>query len=45
VGKITRKQVEDIAKQKMPDLNCSDLSAAVKTVRGTARSMGIDVIG
>ena len=40
-----RKQVEDIAKQKMPDLNCTDLAAAVKTVRGTARSMGIDVIG
>ena len=45
VGKITRKQVEDIAKQKMPDLNCQDLEAAVKTVRGTARSMGIDVLG
>ena len=45
VGKITRKQVEDIAKQKMPDLNCQDLEAAIKTVRGTARSMGIDVVG
>ena len=45
VGTVTAKQVEDIAKQKMPDLNCQDLEAAVKTVRGTARSMGIDVIG
>jgi len=45
VGTVTVKQVEDIAKQKMPDLNCTDLAAAVKTVRGTARSMGIDVIG
>src|SRR6187401_2325015 len=45
VGTVTAKQVEDIAKQKMPDLNCTDLAAAVKTVRGTARSMGIDVVG
>ena len=45
VGTVTARQVEDIAKQKMPDLNCTDLAAAVKTVRGTARSMGIDVIG
>ena len=45
VGTVTAKQVEDIAKQKMPDLNTTDLQSAVKTVRGTARSMGIDVIG
>ena len=45
VGTVTAKQVEDIAKQKLPDLNCQDLAAAVKTVRGTARSMGIDVVG
>ena len=45
VGTVTAKQVEDIAKQKMPDLNCTDLEAAIKTVRGTARSMGIDVSG
>ena len=45
VGTVTAKQVEDIAKQKMPDLNATDLAAAVKTVRGTARSMGIDVVG
>ena len=45
VGTVTAKQVEDIAKQKMPDLNCQDLDAAIRTVRGTARSMGIDVLG
>ena len=45
VGKITRRQLEEIAKTKQPDLNCTDLAAAVKTVRGTARSMGIDVVG
>ena len=45
VGTVTAQQVEDIAKIKMPDLNCQDLEAAVKTVRGTARSMGIDVVG
>jgi large subunit ribosomal protein L11 len=45
VGTVTAKQVEDIARTKMPDLNCQDLDAAIKTVRGTARSMGIDVVG
>ena len=45
VGTVTKKQVEDIAKLKMPDLNCESLEAAYKTVAGTARSMGIDVIG
>jgi large subunit ribosomal protein L11 len=45
VGTVTLKQVEEIAKTKMPDLNCTTLEAAVQTVRGTARSMGIDVIG
>lgn len=44
VGKVTRAQVEEIAKTKMPDLNCYDLDAAVKIISGTARSMGIDVI-
>jgi large subunit ribosomal protein L11 len=43
VGKITAKQVEEIAKIKMPDLNCFDLEAAVRCVKGTARSMGVDV--
>jgi large subunit ribosomal protein L11 len=45
VGTITRKQVEEIAKQKLQDLNTDSLPAAAKTVAGTARSMGIDVIG
>lgn len=44
IGKVTKAQVEEIAKIKLPDLNCSDLSAAIKTVEGTARSMGIEVI-
>jgi large subunit ribosomal protein L11 len=44
VATVTLKQVEEIAKTKMPDLNCESLEAAVKTVAGTARSMGIDVI-
>jgi large subunit ribosomal protein L11 len=45
VGTVTAKQVEEIAKSKLPDLNTQDLAAAIKTVRGTARSMGIDVVG
>ena len=45
VGTVTAKQVEDIAKLKMPDLNAESLDAAVKTVRGTARSIGLDVVG
>ncbi|MGH9579409.1 MAG: 50S ribosomal protein L11, partial [Terriglobales bacterium] len=45
VGKITPKQVEEIARQKMPDLNAASIEAAVKSIKGTARSMGIDVIG
>jgi large subunit ribosomal protein L11 len=45
VGKITRKQVEDIAKAKMPDLNASDLDAAMRIVAGSARSMGVIVEG
>ena len=44
VGKVTEKQVEEIAKSKMPDLNAQDLAAAVATVKGTARSMGIEVV-
>jgi large subunit ribosomal protein L11 len=43
VGSVTKKQVEEIAKLKLPDLNCTDLDAAVKTVEGTARSMGLEV--
>ncbi len=45
VGKVTRAQVEEIAKTKLPDLNCSDLAAAVKVVEGSARSMGIEIVG
>ena len=45
VGTVTAKQVEEIAKTKMPDLNAESLEAAIKTVAGTARSMGLDVIG
>ena len=45
VGKVTKKQVEEIARTKMPDLNAASLDAAVKTVEGTARSMGIEVTG
>ena len=44
VGTVTRAQVEEIAKTKMKDLTAADLEAAVKTVAGTARSMGIDVV-
>jgi large subunit ribosomal protein L11 len=45
VGTVTKKQVEEIAKAKMPDLNCDSIESAVRTVAGTARSMGLDVIG
>lgn len=44
IGKVTAKQVEEIAKQKMVDLNTNDLTIAKKTVMGTARSMGIEVV-
>ena len=44
VGTVTQKQVEDIARLKLPDLNAADLAAAVQTVKGTARSMGIEVV-
>ena len=43
VGKVTRADVEEIAKVKMPDLNAADLEAAMRIVEGTARSMGIEV--
>ncbi|MFK7161545.1 50S ribosomal protein L11 [Marinospirillum sp. MEB164] len=45
VGKITREQLEEIAKTKEPDLTAADMDAAVRTIAGTARSMGIDVEG
>jgi large subunit ribosomal protein L11 len=45
VGKVTRAQVEEIARTKLPDLNAANLEAAVKTIEGTARSMGIEIQG
>ncbi len=45
VGRITRAQVEEIAKAKMPDLTAADLEAAVRTIAGSARSMGVEVEG
>ena len=44
VGTVTEKQVEEIARLKMPDLNTATLASAVRTVKGTARSMGLDVV-
>jgi large subunit ribosomal protein L11 len=43
VGSVTEKQVREIATQKMPDLNAASVDAAIKSIKGTARSMGIDV--
>jgi len=45
VGKVTRDQLEEIAKTKDPDLTAADLDAAVRTIAGSARSMGLDVEG
>ncbi len=45
VGKINREQLEEIAKTKQPDLTAADLDAAVRTIAGSARSMGVDVEG
>src|SRR4030095_7268533 len=45
VGRSSRKQLEDIAKTKTPDLTAADLDAAVRTIAGSARSMGVDVEG
>ena len=44
IGKVTEKQVREIATQKMPDLNASSVETAMKSIRGTARSMGIEVV-
>lgn len=44
IGKLTSAQIEQIAKDKMPDLNTKDLEAAKKTVTGTARSMGVEIV-
>ena len=45
VGQVTEKQVEEIARTKMPDLNAASLEAAVQIIKGTARSMGLEVVG
>ncbi|BCS34625.1 50S ribosomal protein L11 [Luteitalea sp. TBR-22] len=45
VGTVTKAQVEEIARLKLPDLNCESLDAAMRSVAGTARSMGLDVVG
>jgi large subunit ribosomal protein L11 len=44
-GKVTEKQVREIATQKMPDLNAASVESAIKSIKGTARSMGIEVVG
>ena len=44
VGTVTQKQVEEIARLKLPDLNAASLESAIQTVKGTARSMGIEVV-
>ena len=44
IGKVTRDQVREIAQLKMPDLNAFDIEAAVKTIEGTARSMGLEIV-
>ncbi len=44
VGKVTEKQVKEIAQQKMPDLNAASLESAISSIRGTARSMGIEIV-
>jgi large subunit ribosomal protein L11 len=45
IGKVTAAQVREIAEKKLPDLNATSVEAAIQTVRGTARSMGVDVVG
>ena len=44
IGKVTKKQVQEIAEQKMKDLNASDITAAMKMIEGSARSMGLEVV-
>jgi len=45
VGKVTKKQIQEIAEKKMPDLNANDIEAACKIIEGTARNMGIEIEG
>src|SRR6516225_8872459 len=44
VGKVTKAQLKELAALKLPDMNCGSLDAAIKTIAGTARSMGIDIV-
>jgi large subunit ribosomal protein L11 len=44
VGKISQKQIREIAETKLPDLNCTDIGAAMRTIEGTAKSLGLDII-
>jgi large subunit ribosomal protein L11 len=44
VGRITRKQLEEIARMKMPDMNAANIETAMRSIEGTARSMGVDVV-
>ncbi|SFW59248.1 50S ribosomal protein L11 [Amycolatopsis australiensis] len=44
-GKLTREQLREIAERKLPDLNTSDVEAAMRTIAGTARSMGVEIVG
>ncbi|RMG52047.1 MAG: 50S ribosomal protein L11 [Acidobacteria bacterium] len=44
VGKVTKKQIEEIAKIKLPDLNTTSLEAAMRTIMGTARNMGLEIV-
>ena len=45
VGRVTRDQIKEIAERKMPDLNCADVNAAMAMIEGSARSMGLEVVG
>ena len=45
VGQVTQRQVEEIARTKMPDLNAASMEAAIQIIKGTARSMGLEVVG
>ena len=44
IGKVSRKQIEEIARTKLPDLNTTSVEAAMRTIEGTARNMGLDVV-
>ena len=44
VGKVTKAQITEIAKEKLPDLNCSDIDSAIKQIEGSARAMGLEVV-